>query len=86
MSAPLAASRPPSAAPSPSTRTETTRPAPASRRRRLRRGLASSWQLYLLAAPALIFFLIFNYVPMYGVQIAFKDFIASRGITGSPWT
>ena len=86
MSAPLAASRPPSAAPSPSTRTETPRPAPASRRRRLRRGLASSWQLYLLAAPALIFFLIFNYVPMYGVQIAFKDFIASRGITGSPWT
>lgn len=43
-------------------------PAPASRRRRLRRGLAASWQLYLLAAPALIFFLIFNYVPMYGVD------------------
>ena len=61
-------------------------PAPASRRRRLRRGLAASWQLYLLAAPALIFFLIFNYVPMYGVQIAFKDFIATKGITGSPWT
>src|SRR5699024_6232766 len=61
-------------------------PAPASRRRRLRRGLAASWQLYLLAAPALIFFLIFNYVPMYGVQIAFKDFIANKGITGSPWT
>ncbi|MCT1435772.1 ABC transporter permease [Brachybacterium paraconglomeratum] len=59
--------------------------APISRGRRLRRGLASSWQLYLLAAPALIFFLVFNYVPMYGVQIAFKDFIANRGITGSPW-
>lgn len=62
-----------------------TRPAPPSRRRRLRRGFAASWQLYLLAAPALIFFLIFNYVPMYGVQIAFKDFTANRGITGSPW-
>ena len=59
--------------------------APISRGRRLQRGLASSWQLYLLAAPALIFFLVFNYVPMYGVQIAFKDFIANRGITGSPW-
>ena len=57
------------------------RPAPPSRRRRQRRGFAASWQLYLLAAPALIFFLVFNYVPMYGVQIAFKEFIATRGIT-----
>lgn len=61
-------------------------PAPAPRRRRVLRSLRSSWQLYLLAAPALIFFLIFNYVPMYGAQIAFKDFIASQGIWGSEWT
>ncbi|SDS40942.1 ABC transporter permease [Microlunatus soli] len=54
------------------------------RRRRLRR-LRGSWQLYLLAAPALLFFLIFNYVPMYGVQIAFKDFVARQGILGSEW-
>src|SRR5699024_12563607 len=66
----------------------TVRPAPVrpSRWSRLRRSLRSNWQLYLLAAPALIFFLIFNYVPMYGAQIAFKDFIASHGIWGSDWT
>lgn len=31
------------------------------------------------------FFVIFEYFPMYGVQIAFKDFIATKGISGSPW-
>ncbi|MGO1199802.1 MAG: ABC transporter permease [Dermabacteraceae bacterium] len=58
---------------------------PVSRRRRFARRARASWQLYVLVAPALIFFLIFNYVPMYGVQIAFKDFIASAGIWDSPW-
>ncbi len=41
--------------------------------------------LYLLFLPVLIFFIVFEYVPMYGVQIAFKDFIATKGIWGSPW-
>jgi putative aldouronate transport system permease protein len=53
----------------------------SSRRGRLRR----SWQLYLLIAPALLYFIVFHYVPMYGVQIAFKNYIASEGIWGSPW-
>ncbi|MBO0994689.1 MULTISPECIES: sugar ABC transporter permease [unclassified Bacillus (in: firmicutes)] len=35
--------------------------------------------------PVIAYFVIFHYVPMYGVQIAFKDFIASKGITGSEW-
>lgn len=41
--------------------------------------------MYALAAPAIVFFFVFNYVPMYGVQIAFKDFIATQGFAGSPW-
>lgn len=41
--------------------------------------------LYLLFLPVLVFFIVFEYVPMYGVQIAFKDFIATKGIWGSPW-
>ena len=41
--------------------------------------------LYLFLAPALIYVIIFHYLPMYGVQIAFRDFISFRGITGSPW-
>lgn len=47
--------------------------------------IMKNWQLYILILPALIYFIIFCYGPMYGVQIAFKDFIANKGIWGSPW-
>lgn len=43
------------------------------------------WQLYILILPALIYFLIFCYAPMYGIQLAFKDYNALLGITKSPW-
>lgn len=49
------------------------------------KSLKKDYQLYLLALPAIIYFILFHYWPMYGVQIAFKDFIAVKGITGSPW-
>ena len=42
-------------------------------------------QAYLFLLPALLYFGIFHYGPMYGVQIAFKNFLASRSIWGSPW-
>ena len=40
------------------------------------------WQLYLLVLPAVIVVFIFNYIPMYGVQLAFRDFDFTAGITG----
>ncbi|MBU5355166.1 ABC transporter permease [Paenibacillus silvae] len=43
------------------------------------------WQLYALISLPLIYFLIFRYGPMYGVQIAFKDFNLFQGINGSEW-
>lgn len=43
------------------------------------------WQLYIFLLPAVIFFIIFKYIPMAGVQIAFKDYNAVGGIWGSPW-
>ncbi|MFC5401566.1 ABC transporter permease [Cohnella soli] len=43
------------------------------------------YQLYILIAPALIYYIIFQYIPMYGVQIAFKDFVPTLGIWGSKW-
>ncbi|KAB8127491.1 sugar ABC transporter permease [Gracilibacillus oryzae] len=52
---------------------------------KLLRRFKNSWQLYLFLLPALTFFIIFHYLPMYGVQIAFKDFYATEGIWGSPW-
>jgi putative aldouronate transport system permease protein len=49
------------------------------------KSVKKNWQLYLFLLPTIIFFIIFHYIPMYGVQIAFKDFYATMGIFGSPW-
>jgi putative aldouronate transport system permease protein len=43
------------------------------------------WQIYVLLAPAMIWFFVFLYTPMYGLQIAFKDYSMFKGIEGSPW-
>lgn len=50
-----------------------------------RRSLRRNYDLYLMFALPLIWYIIFRYVPIYGIQIAFKDFVASRGILGSEW-
>lgn len=47
--------------------------------------LKNNWQLYVMILPAVIYFIVFNYLPMYGIQIAFKDYKAVLGINGSPW-
>ena len=47
--------------------------------------IKNNYFLYLLMAPAVILTLIFKYVPMYGVVIAFKDYSYSKGILGSEW-
>ena len=41
--------------------------------------------VYLMLLPALLFYFIFCYIPMYGVTIAFKDYWVTKGILGSPW-
>lgn len=43
------------------------------------------WFLYLLAVPGLVFMLVFNYGPMYGILLAFKDYKMNLGVWGSPW-
>ena len=45
----------------------------------------NNWQLQVLILPAIIYFIVFNYMPLYGIQIAFKDFKAVFGISGSKW-
>lgn len=47
--------------------------------------MLNDYQLYLFILPSVLYFLIFHYVPIYGVQLAFKDFVATKGIWGSPW-
>lgn len=48
-------------------------------------GIKKSYQLHLLFLLPLVWFVLFCYVPMYGITIAFKDFQVSKGIFGSPW-
>ncbi len=43
------------------------------------------WPLYLLLLPAVTVTLIFKYIPMYGLQLAFKDFIPGRSIFEASW-
>lgn len=42
-------------------------------------------QLYSLLIPGIIFIFIFRYIPMYGIQIAFRDFSFRKGYWGSAW-
>lgn len=49
------------------------------------KNIIKSRYLYLMLLPVLAHYIIFNYFPMYGIVIAFKDFRASLGILGSPW-
>lgn len=44
-----------------------------------------NWGLYLLLLPAVVLLLLFAYIPMYGIVIAFKDYSPALGIGGSPW-
>ena len=44
---------------------------------------ASCWELYVFLIPAIVLIALFNYWPMYGIQIAFRDYKPLLGITGS---
>lgn len=54
-------------------------------RKRLGINLHRNWDMYFLILPLLIYFIVFRYAPMYGVQIAFRKYRAVDGITGSQW-
>lgn len=53
--------------------------------RPLHKRIFSCWQLYLLLIPGIVLTVIYKYIPMYGVQIAFRDYNAVMGFSGSPW-
>ena len=53
--------------------------------RLIRDELTKRWQLYLLLLLPISFLLVFNYVPMYGAQISFRNYTANGGILGSDW-
>lgn len=47
--------------------------------------IKANYQIYVLLIPAILFFAIFCYGPMYGIIIAFKDYNTGLGIMSSPW-
>ena len=47
--------------------------------------LKREWQIYVMLLPMIIWLMLFLYKPMYGLQIAFKDYSIFRGIAASPW-
>ena len=53
--------------------------------KRVQKVLKRDWQLLVLCALPVLYFIVFHYIPMSGVQIAFKDFKATDGIWGSAW-
>lgn len=56
-----------------------------SYKRKLIRDMGRDKYLYMLLIPGLIWFIIFKYLPMFGLVIAFKDFSFSKGVFGSDW-
>ncbi len=50
----------------------------------LRRAWNYKW-IYIMLLPVMAYFIVFRYVPMYGITIAFKDYNIFKGIFGSPW-
>ena len=59
--------------------------AAAKKRHTLLKHARQHWQLYLFLLPTVVYFLVFRFYPMYGLQLAFKKYRAVDGITGSPW-
>lgn len=49
------------------------------------RAFLRDWQLWVMLLPAALYILIFCYGPMYGLQLAFRDYDFSRGLTGGNW-
>ncbi|MEE1649902.1 ABC transporter permease subunit [Brachybacterium sp. J144] len=52
---------------------------------RARHHLSRYWQLWVMLAPAIAFVAVFAYVPMYGIQLAFREFDFASGLTGGEW-
>ena len=51
----------------------------------LKKRIQDNWQLYAMLLIPIILTVVYKYIPMYGIQIAFRDYKASRGFMGSEW-
>lgn len=53
--------------------------------RMLKKDFIRNRYVYMMLVPVLVFYILFHYVPMYGLIISFKRFVPARGILGSEW-
>ena len=60
-------------------------PAVALNEKPLKKRILDNWQLYAMLLIPVILTVIYKYIPMYGIQIAFRDYKASQGMFGSEW-
>jgi putative aldouronate transport system permease protein len=51
----------------------------------IKKDMRKNYSVYLLILPVLLYFILFNYAPMYGAIIAFKRYSPVKGILGSEW-
>lgn len=51
----------------------------------LKKQIRDNWQLYAMLVIPVVLTIIYKYIPMYGIQIAFRDYKASKGFMGSEW-
>lgn len=54
-------------------------------RRAIINSVKTYWQLYLFLVPTLLYFILFRYLPMVGIQVAFRDYMPTLGFWGSKW-
>lgn len=59
--------------------------AATGKKRSLKWYLVHDWQLWVMLIPGILYILIFCYVPMYGVQLAFREYSFKTGIFGGEW-
>jgi putative aldouronate transport system permease protein len=52
---------------------------------KIKKDFKRNYSVYLLFAPVLVYYIIFHYAPIYGLVLAFKDYLPSKGIFGSAW-
>lgn len=56
-----------------------------SKNKKILNYMIANWDLYIFLIPVILYYIVFSYVPMYGIQIAFRDFNPLEGFFGSPW-
>lgn len=57
-----------------------------TRAKRMLRKIMEYKLLYIMFIPCIVYYILFSYVPMAGITLAFKDFSFKKGVWGSPWS